>query len=135
MGLRALRICLTRPEVFRTQLRALYRASAYGKLGIMFPMVASVWEFQECRRACLSVQDELRAEGVPFAPDVELGVMIETPAAAVLSDLLAQEADFTPMQKNRPHRRGQTETGGAFGLLRLPGVEARDSGGRGRGHL
>ncbi len=100
MGLRALRICLTRPEVFRTQLRALYRASAYGKLAIMFPMVTSVWEVRECKRACKAVMNELAAEGIPYADNVELGVMIETPAAAFMSDRLAQEVDFFSVGTN-----------------------------------
>ena len=94
MGLRAIRICLTRPEVFKTQLRALYRASAYGKIAIMFPMITSEWEVRECKRACLAVQEELKAEGIPFNADTELGIMIETPAAAVISDRLAKEVDF-----------------------------------------
>ena len=94
MGMRALRICLTRPEIFRTQLRALYRASAYGKLGIMFPMVTSVWEVQEAKRICEDVKRSLKKEGVPYAEDVQLGIMIETPAAAMMSDRLAKEVDF-----------------------------------------
>ena len=94
MGNRALRICLNRPEIFKTQLRALYRASAYGKLGIMFPMVTSVWEVKEAKKMCETVKKELDAEGIPYAPDVELGIMIETPAAAVMSDRLAKEVDF-----------------------------------------
>lgn len=94
MGLRALRISLARPDFFRTQLRALYRASAYGKLGIMFPMVTSVWEVREVKKLCESVKKELEAEGIPYSEDVELGIMIETPAAAILSDRLAKEVDF-----------------------------------------
>ena len=94
MGLRALRISLTRPAFFRTQLRALYRASAYGNLGIMFPMVTSVWEVRETKRMIESVKKELDDEGIPYSDHVEIGVMIETPAAAVISDRLAKEVDF-----------------------------------------
>ncbi len=94
MGNRALRICLNRPEIFKTQLRALYRASAFGKLGIMFPMVTSVWEVKEARKMCELVKKELTEEGKPFAEDVEIGIMIETPAAAVMSDRLAKLVDF-----------------------------------------
>lgn len=94
MGNRALRICLNRPEIFRTQLRALYRASAYGHLCIMFPMVTAVWEVKEVKKICEQVKKELTAEGKPFAEDVQLGIMIETPAAAVMSDRLAKEVDF-----------------------------------------
>ena len=94
MGNRALRICLSRPEIFHTQLRALYRASAFGKLGIMFPMVTSVWEVKEARKMCEQVKKELDAEGKPYSEDVEIGIMIETPAAAVMSDRLAKLVDF-----------------------------------------
>ena len=94
MGMRALRICLTRPEIFKTQLRALYRASAFGKLGIMFPMVTSVWEVREAKKYCEEVKRDLKAEGIPFAEDVQVGIMIETPAAAIMSDRLAKEVDF-----------------------------------------
>ena len=94
MGLRALRISLTRPGFFRTQLRALYRASAYGNLGIMFPMVTSVWEVRETKKLIESVKQELDAEGLPYSDHVEIGVMIETPAAAIISDRLAKEVDF-----------------------------------------
>ncbi len=94
LGNRALRICLNRPEIFHTQLRALYRASAFGKLGIMFPMVTSVWEVKEAKKMCERVKAELTKEGIPFSEDVEVGIMIETPAAAVMSDRLAKEVDF-----------------------------------------
>ena len=94
MGMRALRISLSRPGFFRTQLRALYRASAYGKLGIMFPMVTSVWEVRETKRLIEDVKSDLRAEGIPYSDHVEIGIMIETPAAAMLSDRLAKEVDF-----------------------------------------
>ena len=94
LGNRALRICLNRPEIFRTQLRALFRASAYGKLGIMFPMVTSVWEVKEARKMCDQVKAELTKEGIPFSDDVEIGIMIETPAAVLMSDRLAKVVDF-----------------------------------------
>ena len=94
LGMRALRISLTRPGFFRTQLRALYRASAYGKLGIMFPMVTSVWEVRETKKLIEDVKRELRQEGLPYSDHVEIGIMIETPAAAILSDRLAKEVDF-----------------------------------------
>ena len=94
MGNRALRICLNRPEIFKTQLRALYRASAFGKLCIMFPMVASVWEVKEAKKMCEQVKKELDDEGIAYADDVQIGIMIETPAAAIMSDRLAKEVDF-----------------------------------------
>ena len=100
MGLRAIRICLTRPEVFRTQLRALYRASAYGKIAIMFPMITSVWEVQEIKRICRNIRAELAKEGVPMADKVELGIMIETPAAVMMSAELAREVDFFSVGTN-----------------------------------
>ena len=100
LGYRAIRICLTRPEIFRTQLRALYRASVYGNLGIMFPMITSVSEVQEILGICQSVREELQAEGIAYADNVELGIMIETPAAAVISYLPAPLVDFFSVGTN-----------------------------------
>lgn len=100
MGMRALRISLTRPDFFKTQLRALYRASAYGKLGIMFPMVTSVWEVREAKKMCETVKNELKSEGIPYSENVQLGIMIETPAAAIMSRELAKEVQFFSVGTN-----------------------------------
>ena len=94
LGYRAIRICLTRPEIFKTQLRALYRASAYGQISIMFPMIISVAEVKKIKEIIEEVKAELRTEGAAFREDVELGIMIETPAAVMVSRELAKEVDF-----------------------------------------
>lgn len=100
LGYRAIRICLTRPEIFKTQLRALYRASAYGNLGIMFPMITSVSELEKILAICAEVRAELVKENIEISDNVELGIMIETPAAAVISDMLAPMVDFFSVGTN-----------------------------------
>ena len=100
MGMRAIRICLTRPTLFKTQLRALCRASAYGKIAIMFPMIISVDEVRRSRELLRQVQTELKREGIAFDESMEVGIMIETPAAALISDELAKEVDFFSIGSN-----------------------------------
>jgi phosphotransferase system enzyme I (PtsI) len=100
LGMRAIRICLTRPDLFRTQLRAIYRASAHGNAAIMFPMITSVDELRRAKELAKAAREELAAKGFPFKADVPVGIMIETPASAVISDLLAKEADFFSIGTN-----------------------------------
>ncbi|MCM1191774.1 MAG: phosphoenolpyruvate--protein phosphotransferase [Butyrivibrio sp.] len=100
LGLRAIRICLTRPEIFKTQLRALYRASVYGNLSILFPMITSVIELERILKLCAEVRRELNEKGIAYSENVKLGVMIETPAAALISHRLAPLVDFFSVGTN-----------------------------------
>lgn len=100
LGLRAIRLCLSRPEIFKVQLRALYRASVYGNLGIMFPMITSISELEEIIALCEQVKNELKVNNIPYSNSIELGVMIETPAAAIISDKLAPMVDFFSVGTN-----------------------------------
>lgn len=100
LGCRAIRICLTRPEIFKTQLRALFRASVYGNLGIMFPMITSVPEVQKALDICEQVKSELKSDGIEYSDKIEMGIMIETPAAAIISDKLAPMVDFFSVGTN-----------------------------------
>lgn len=100
LGYRAIRICLTRPEIFKTQLRALYRAALYGNISIMFPMIISVDEIHRIKAIIAEVKEELKNEGIPYKENVELGVMIETPASVMISRELAKEVDFFSVGTN-----------------------------------
>lgn len=100
LGYRAIRICLTRPEIFKTQLRALFRASVYGHLGIMFPMITSVKELEQILSICDDVKAELKNDGIDYSDSIEIGIMIETPAAAIISDKLAPMVDFFSVGTN-----------------------------------
>jgi phosphotransferase system enzyme I (PtsI) len=100
LGFRAIRICLARPELFKTQLRALYRASVFGNLGIMFPMITSVHEVERALDICDEVKHELDTKGIAYSKSVEIGIMIETPASAIISDSLAPLVDFFSVGTN-----------------------------------
>jgi phosphotransferase system enzyme I (PtsI) len=99
LGMRAIRLCLTRPEVFKTQLRAIYRASAYGNAAIMFPMINSLNELIQAKEAAKAVRNDLADKNIPFE-EVPIGMMIETPASELISDILANEADFFSIGTN-----------------------------------
>ena len=100
LGCRAIRLCLLRPEIFKTQLRALYRASVYGSLSIMFPMITSVSELEKILVICDEVKKELKRQGIKFSDRTKMGIMIETPAAALISEKLAPMVDFFSVGTN-----------------------------------